>query len=68
MGDAVLTSDGCAIGQAGGNMMREIGVDSWNDGGVAGHTADGREEVDCGFEGAGEEAGTVDVSVNSNMV
>lgn len=38
-------------------MVREVGVDGGEDGGMAGYGTDAGEEVDGGFEGAGEEAG-----------
>ena len=56
--DGVLARDGGPVGEAGGDVVREVAADGGEDGGFglvdAAH--DG-EEVDGGFEGAGEEAG-----------
>ena len=41
MGDGVLPSDDGIVGEAGGDMMREICVDSWNNGSVRGYTTYG---------------------------
>lgn len=53
-----MTGDDCARSKGDGDVVREICVDGWEDGGVGRDGADGGEEVDCGREGAGEEAGT----------
>jgi hypothetical protein len=59
VGNGVLASDGGAVCEPGADVVGEIGVDGGQDGDVFGDTADAGEEVDCGFEGAGEEAGSV---------
>lgn len=62
--DGVLARDDAAVGEAGGDVVRKVADDGGEDGGFgfvdAAH--DG-EEVDCGFEGAGEEAGTCEEEV-----
>ena len=58
MADGVLTGDDGSVGEAGGYVVREIADDGGQDGGFgfvdAAHDC---EEVDCGLEGAGKEAG-----------
>jgi hypothetical protein len=50
MGDGVLTSDYIAVGEADRDMVREVGVDGGEDGGVARDGANAGEEVDGGLE------------------
>lgn len=58
MADGVLACYGARVGKAGGYVVREVGDDGGEDGGFGFvNTADYGEEVDGGFEGAGEEAG-----------
>lgn len=41
VGDAVLTYDDGSVGQRGGDVVREVGVDGWDDSDeVPGHAAD----------------------------
>lgn len=58
MADGVLARDDRAVFETGGYMVREVGHNGREDGGpgLINATDDG-EEVDCGFEAAGEEAG-----------
>lgn len=59
MTDCILPRDYCAILETGGDVMCEIRDDGWEDRGAGFvHAADDGEEVDCGFEASGEEAGT----------
>ena len=47
MADGVLAGDGCAVGQAGGDVVREVAEDGGEDGGFGFvDTADDGEEVD----------------------
>lgn len=59
MADGVLARDDGRVCEAGGYVVREIADDGGEDGGFGFVDAayDG-EEVDGGFEGAGEEAGS----------
>lgn len=43
MGDGVLADDGGPVSESGGDMVREIGVDSGEDGDVVGDFADAAE-------------------------
>ena len=64
MADGVLTRDHATVREAGGYVVREIADDGGEDGGFgfvdAAHYG---EEVDCGFEGAGEETGACEEEV-----
>ena len=42
-------------------MVREVGVDGWEDCRCWRYVADAAEEVDGRFQAAGEEAGSVDI-------
>ena len=57
MRDGVLADDDVAVGEAGGDVVREVGVYGRDDGDVLGDRAYQAQEVDGGFEGAGEEPG-----------
>ena len=57
-----MPCDGGAVGEADADVVREVGVDRWEDRGVVRDRADAGEEVDGRLEGAGEDAGAVDVS------
>lgn len=46
-----------AVGEAGADVVREVGVDGWQDGDGVRDLADHGEEVDSGLERAREEAG-----------
>ena len=59
MGDAVLTDQVGAIGQASGDVVREIGIDSGEYGDLVRHAAYCAEQVDGAFEAAGEDACTI---------
>ena len=59
MADGVLTGYDAPVCEAGGYVVREVADDGGQDGGFGFvHPAHYREEVDCGFEGAGEETGS----------
>jgi hypothetical protein len=60
MRDGVLTSDYGAAKETGADVMREVCVYGGEDRGVFWDAADGAQEVDGGFEGAREEAGTLE--------
>lgn len=56
MGDAVLADDHSAVGEGGGDVMREVGIDGWNDAHhVRGNTADAAQEIDSALETATKE-------------
>ena len=59
MADSVLTGYDAPVCEAGGYVVREVADDGGQDGGFgfvdSTHYC---EEVDCGFEGAGEETGS----------
>jgi hypothetical protein len=59
VGDGVLTGDEDAVGQGDGDVVREVCVDGGKDGGVGWDGTDAGEEIDGGFERAGEEASAV---------
>lgn len=59
VGDGYLAGEYGPVGEAGRDVVREVGVYSWKDGGGLGDGADQREEVDRRLEGAREEPGPV---------
>lgn len=55
--DGYLPRDGRAVFEAGGDVVREVGVDGGEDADVGRDGADHGEEVNGGLKGAGEDAG-----------
>lgn len=55
MGDAILAHDDGSIGEGGGNVVGEVGVDGWDDTNcIRGHAADTSQEVDGAFKASTE--------------
>ena len=65
MADGVLARDDASVCEAGGYVVREVADDGGEDGGFGFvYAAYDGEEVDCGFEGAGEETGSGEEEVS----
>lgn len=65
MADGVLARYDASVCEAGGYVVREVADDGGEDGGFRFvYAAYDGEEVDCGFEGAGEEAGSGEEEVS----